>query len=77
MKEQLFSNIIVLGGGSEVKGLKERLMKDLRRETTEGTNLNIKIGKGGVQGAFLGMQNIARHQRSLISKMSYQKDAFL
>lgn len=55
--------MIVLGGGSNVKGIKERLIKDLTRETPVNTKINIKIGKGGVNGAFLGMQNIARHQR--------------
>jgi actin-related protein len=57
----LLSNILVVGGGSVIPGLKERLERDLRRESPVGSTICVKIGKGGVNGAFLGMQYIGRH----------------
>lgn len=59
----LLSNIVVVGGGSVVQGLKERLERDLKRESPVGSNISVKIGKGGSNGAFLGMQYIGRHDR--------------
>ena len=76
-KANLLKNIVVLGGGSVVPGLKERMAKDLKRECPFGSEIKIKIGKGGYEGAYLGMQNICRYQKDLLSKMSYQQDSFL
>lgn len=59
----LLSNIVVVGGGSVIPGLKQRLERDLRRESPVGSTISVKIGKGGVNGAFLGMQYIGRHER--------------
>jgi hypothetical protein len=36
-------------------------------------NINVKIGKGGCKGAYLGMQNIGRNQREFLESMSYKR----
>ena len=59
----LLSNVVVVGGGSVVPGLKERLERDLKCESAVNSNISVKIGKGGVNGAFLGMQYIGRNER--------------
>lgn len=73
----LLSNVIVVGGGSVVPGLKQRLQRDLVRECPVGSLVNVKIGKGAANGAFLGMQYIGRHERDLLERMSYKREDYL
>lgn len=58
---QLRKNIIVVGGGSKIPGLAERLTRDLISESPTGSTIKIYVGKGGSEGAFLGMQYIAKY----------------
>lgn len=58
---KLRNNIMVVGGGSEIRGLTERMTRDLIRESPTGSNIKVSIGKGGSQGAYLGMQYIAKY----------------
>lgn len=72
----MLSNIIVIGGGSTVAGFKGRIEKDLTRETPTGSKINVKIGKGGYLGAYLGMQNIARMPKRQTAQFFYQRSEF-
>lgn len=60
-----------------VPGLKERLERDLVRECPVGSPIRVKVGKGGANGAFLGMQHIGRFERDLIYRMSYKREEYL
>ena len=59
----LLKNIVVVGGGTSIRGLKERIIRDLIREIPINSEIKVKIGKGGSIGAFLGMQNICHQHR--------------
>ena len=50
----LLKNIVVVGGGTSIRGLKERIIRDLIREIPINSEIKVKIGKGGSIGAFLG-----------------------
>ena len=63
---QLRNNIIVVGGGAMVQGLQERLKRDLLRESPAGCSIKVSVGKGGVGGAYLGMQYIAKYEKELL-----------
>jgi actin-related protein 6 len=58
---QLRKNIIVVGGGSQIPGFGERLTRDLISESPTGSTVKVSVGKGGAQGAYLGMQYIAKY----------------
>ncbi len=40
--------------------------RDLRRECPEDMEIKVKIGKGGCEGAYNAMQNIAKNQKQFI-----------
>lgn len=71
--QQLLGNIILIGGGSVISGLKERIERDLKRECPTGSVINVRVGRGGAKGAFLGMQNIGKNQREFLDGMSYKR----
>ncbi len=75
--QALLSNIVLVGGGSAVPGLKQRLERDLVRECPVGSRVNVRVGRGGSKGAFLGMQYIGRHERDLLERMSYKREDYL
>jgi hypothetical protein len=39
--------------------------------------VNVRVGRGGANGAFLGMQYIGRHERDLLERMSYKREDYL
>lgn len=56
MQSKLLKNVIVIGGGSVILGLKNRIEKDLMQECPTGSEIKVNIGKGGYLGAYLGMK---------------------
>ena len=68
--------MVLIGGGSKVQGLSQRLHRDLTTESPAGSAINIKVGKGGSEGAYLAMQNIARDQSELFNVLSVKKDEY-
>jgi actin-related protein len=75
--QALLANIVLVGGGSVVPGLRQRLERDLVRECPVGSRVGVRVGKGGANGAFLGMQYIGRHERELLERMSYKREEYL
>jgi actin-related protein 5 len=75
--QQLRSNIWVVGGGARVSGLKERLERDLKRESPTGETIRVNIGKAGAEGAFLGMQYIAKYEKELLERFSFKREEYL
>lgn len=51
--------------------------RDLVRECPVGSRVNVRVGRGGANGAFLGMQYIGRHERDLLERMSYKREDYL
>jgi len=62
----LLGNIVIVGGGSVISGLKERMERDLKRECPVDSKIHVRIGKGGARGAFFGMQYIGKHERDFL-----------
>jgi actin-related protein len=58
---ELRKNIHIVGGGSQIAGLSERLTRDLIRESPVGSVIGVTIGKGGYAGAYKGMQYIGKY----------------
>ena len=77
MQNQLRSNIVLVGGGCGIRGLSERIKRDLIRESPIGSKIEIKVSKEGAQGAFKGMQYIAKYEKELLERFSFKKDEFL
>lgn len=71
---QLRKNIIIVGGGSKIPGLAERLTRDLVSESPTGSDIKVSIGKGGAYGAYLGMQYIAKYEKELLDRFSYKRE---
>ena len=76
-QESLRKNIVLVGGGSQVPGLSARLRRDLIRESSAGSKIEVKVGKGGSQGAFHGMQYLAKYEKELVEGFSFKKDEFM
>lgn len=74
--DQLRKNILLIGGGSQVPGFSERLTRDLIRDSPSGSQINIRVGKGGSQGAYLGMQYIAKYERELLDRFSFKREDY-
>ena len=66
VQQQLRRNIVLVGGGSGIAGLPERMKRDLIRESPTGSEIKIKVSKEGAEGAFKGMQYIAKYEKELL-----------
>ena len=72
----LRSNILVIGGGSQIPGLQERLSRDLLRESPAGAKIKVSIGKGGANAAFKGMQYIAKYEKDFLDRLSFKREDY-
>lgn len=73
VQKKLLGNIHFVGGSAVIKGLKERVIRDLRRECPVDLDINVNVTQDGWKGAYLAMKNIARMHSEFIPKFSYQR----
>lgn len=77
IRKLLLSKVQLVGGGSSIPGLKERLQVEMTSLSEIGSEINIELAREPRLGCFFGMRGLANKYPEYVRQNSIRRNDFL